>query len=99
MRLTTQDLAEKLQQAACKAPVGSVWLHFKGGVYLVTGHSVETENTTTMIHYRRIGGDGFNAIDEANIVFARPVLSWFGLGLLEREGEVPLHIDRFRRVS
>jgi len=88
---STSDIVEKIELASAKAPVGSIWLHFKSGCYIVTGHSLDTENGATLISYRRIGGPGFNAIDEAKVVFSRPVLSWFSKN--------DAGVDRFTRIS
>ena len=91
MKLNASDTAARIELARTKTPVGSVWLHYKGGVYVVTGHSLHTETLETLVDYRRVGGPDFNAIDEALVVWSRPIGSWIG--------RTDDNIDRFVRLT
>ena len=80
MKLTTAQVNDLFINAEAYVPVGSLWLHYKGGVYCVVGHGFGTDIADMLVHYRRVGGPDFNAIDEARIVYDRPLNEWVGIG-------------------
>ena len=74
--LMSTMFAEARQRVPCR----SKWLHYKGGLYVVVGHGFHTEDGEMCVLYQRIGGPGFNAIDECDTVFSRPIEQWDGHG-------------------
>mgnify|MGYP001444580112 CR=1 FL=1 len=50
-----------------RLPIGSVWQHFKSGVYEVVGLSVHTETLEVLVLYRRL---------DDKFVWARPARMW-----------------------
>ena len=71
-----EAVREALNEARKAIPVGSVWLHKKGGTYMVIGAGYDTENGRANIHYYRIAGPDFNEQAEIGIVFDRPRFMW-----------------------
>ena len=63
-------------QAEELVPRGTVWLHKKGGVYVVCGYVLNTDSGTAMVRYRRIGGPDHDPKKEAPLEFARPLEQW-----------------------
>jgi hypothetical protein len=74
--LDTKQIQALLKEASNRCPVGSVWQHKKGGVYMVTGVGFDTEHARVNVHYYRIAGPNFNEKDEAGIIFDRPFFMW-----------------------
>lgn len=72
MNLSTSEINTRLQFARSVWPVGSVLQHYKGGMYLITGHCLYTEDSQVHIIYRRLSGNKFNSVEEATIEFSRP---------------------------
>jgi len=72
MKLETFDLYVLLQSCRRSTPIGTVLSHKKGGTYIVTGHSFNTETAVVDVHYKRVDGPNFNKIIEEAILFNRP---------------------------
>jgi len=72
MKLSTVELYQLHQEARRHTPVGSVLAHKKGGIYIVTGHSFNTETLVIDTHYKRIGGPDFKPCFEQSIQYNRP---------------------------
>lgn len=97
MKLTTAELGNKLDLARSRFPLHSVHQHYKGGVYEVVGHALNTDDmVTTTILYRRIAGPEFNAIAETGITYSRPMMEWAEVVHDEANN---LHLARFRRIA
>jgi hypothetical protein len=75
-KLSTDDLVAAHSLASQWAPVGSLWQHYKGGVYRITGHAFDTEREAMTVLYERLAGPGFVADREATIRYSRPLLEW-----------------------
>jgi hypothetical protein len=76
MSTKTDQLIEALDLARNKTPVGSVWLHKKGGTYQVIGHVIDTDYGEARVRYRRLAGPAFNARKESLVEFVRPTSEW-----------------------
>lgn len=76
MKVSTDKLQSLLHQARTAVPVGSVWKHKKGGMYMVTGHGFDTELARINVHYFRIGGPNYDEKAEVGIIFDRPIFLW-----------------------
>lgn len=72
----TRLLNEKLVQARAVAPLLTNWKHKKGGIYRIIGHAIDSDNGEVRVRYDRVGGPGFNRMEEADIEFVRPVSEW-----------------------
>tara|TARA_B100000508_G_C11453906_1_gene275676 strand:- start:287 stop:625 length:339 start_codon:yes stop_codon:yes gene_type:complete len=73
---TTQELLEMFKEAEEKAPSGSTWDHYKGGMYIVLGHGFHTETEEMLVQYQRLDGPGYNASAERLIWYSRPLDVW-----------------------
>ena len=94
MKLTSDELGNKLDLARSKFPIHSIWQHYKGGSYEVTGHTILTdENLTTLVTYRRVNGPDYDPITERGITFGRPIQEWSEIVKKDR-----VHLARFRCV-
>ena len=58
---------------------GSLWSHYKGGIYMVTGFLLETHHGGFLVLYRRVGGPNFDAVEERHQQFGRPPEEWHEL--------------------
>jgi hypothetical protein len=69
------DPRTALQEARREWPVGTRLQHYKGGIYIVTGHGFDTERQEANIHYERRGTHVgvFDALDEEGIGYDRPI--------------------------
>lgn len=76
MNISTSELQARFADARKEVPVGSVWKHKKGGMYMVTGHGFDTEHGRINVHYYRIGGPNFDEQAETGISFDRPIFLW-----------------------
>lgn len=65
-----------LKAARILTPLGSTWLHKKGGEYTVLDHAIDTESGEASVCYGRTDGPGFNAQLENEILFVRRVSEW-----------------------
>lgn len=72
----TEAANDKLFQARSATPVGFIYKHKKGGVYVIVGHAIHTDAGDPVVLYRRLYGPNFDPIDEATIVYARPLSEW-----------------------
>jgi hypothetical protein len=78
MKLTTVEIQEKLKAARDQLyNIAKIWKHYKGGVYRVDDVVFDTAIDDVSILYFRIGGPGFDASLEGDILFARPLNEWF----------------------
>jgi hypothetical protein len=91
-KLETTALRSLFLTAQELAPVGTLWQHYKGGTYIVTGHGFDTERQDLNVQYRRVAGPDFRSIDESQISYHRPLNEWNGVV----EGEAIRH--RFARM-
>lgn len=73
----TKEFYIKTRDARYSVPKDSLWKHYKGGVYKITGHSISTIDTEVMIIYHRVAGLEYNAYAEEGINFCRPFSEWF----------------------
>lgn len=72
----TEQANKTLNEARSITPVGFIYKHKKGGVYVVVGHALLTDNGEAAVLYRRLYGPEFDPVDEASITFARPLSEW-----------------------
>ena len=73
-KLTTQQIQDLLK--ASNIQIGQIYQHYKGGVYLVTGITLDTDTSGLRISYMRIDGPDYNAVAENGIVFSRRIEEW-----------------------
>jgi hypothetical protein len=76
MSTKTDSALQTLDIARTLVPSGSKWQHYKGGVYEVVGHAIDTDDGSARIRYRRLAGPGFNPWKERTIEFVRPITEW-----------------------
>ena len=76
----TQACIDTLAKARIRVPSASIWQHYRGGIYAVTGHTIDTTNGQARVLYFRVGGPDYEADRENGITFARPVDEWFENG-------------------
>lgn len=62
-----------------------IWKHYKGGIYKILGLTVDTNDGTLRVHYKRIDGPDFDPGIELNITYVRPMTEWFEDVLLTDE--------------
>lgn len=76
-KMTAYEFNQR-RQACLDAGIGegSIWQHYKGGVYVVLGFTIDTHHGGFLVVYRRIGGPDFNALAEAHMTFSRPPEEW-----------------------
>jgi hypothetical protein len=67
-RLTESELGESLKKAASLVKVGSIYKHYKGNQYKVTGLAIYEPNSEPCVIYKALYGD--------NLTFIRPVSVW-----------------------
>jgi hypothetical protein len=72
----TQEFREKLKKAIIDIGRGSIWRHYKGGVYMVDDFAIDTDDTSVRVLYHRIDGPDYG-MSESDIRFARPLEEWF----------------------
>jgi hypothetical protein len=89
-KLDSLTLRYQASQAHANIPVGSVWKHYKGGVYQVDDVALHTETNDYCVIYHRIEGPRFDAAIEEGVAFCRPIDIWFSK---TESGQ-----DRFTRV-
>ena len=77
MKETSFQLYKALQEVKSKIIPGTTWKHYKGGIYVVDGAVVDTDDGSIKVTYHRFGGPDFNIALESNIIFARPAEEWF----------------------
>ncbi|MBQ7352092.1 MAG: DUF1653 domain-containing protein [Clostridia bacterium] len=63
--------------------VGDIWLHYKGGRYIILGKGIHTETGEEMVIY--------SPIDDRNKVWIRPISMWFDI--IDKDN----NIIRFKR--
>lgn len=86
----TADLQTKLDAAFGHELVGNTFKHYKGGIYVVDGFVIDTDDGNVRVLYTRVDGPGFDEFEEMGIQFARPLAQWFD----EVDGQ-----PRFHRVE
>lgn len=85
-------LRDGLKLAREKVKVGSVWRHYKGGIYKITGHLFNATTQTFDARYERIGGPDFSFSEEAGVEFGRDHTEWEDIVYADNPGAVdPLH--------
>jgi hypothetical protein len=72
----TKYLRDGLKLARDKVMVNTVWRHYKGGIYRITGHLFNATTQTFDARYERIGGPDFDYSAEMNIEFGRDYHEW-----------------------
>lgn len=75
-KLTTVEIQEALAKARKAVPTSSTWKHYKGGVYQITGHVLNTATAAIDVLYKRVDGPGFNLLNEEGIECAWPATEW-----------------------
>ena len=72
------ELVDLVRAAMKELRVGSVWRHYKGGTYKITGFALDCDDfVKVMVLYTRIAGPGFNPIsNEREITWSRSYDDW-----------------------
>ena len=73
-KLTTDEMRELFRSSHVK--IGQVYQHYKGGVYIVTALTLDTDTAGLRVSYVRIDGPGYDATAEAGIIFSRRLEEW-----------------------
>lgn len=55
---------------------GSIWQHYKGGVYVIDGFGIDTHHGGFLVRYHRVDGPNFDARAEDGIQFFRAPEEW-----------------------
>ena len=84
MKSEDDELLDVLEQCP---PVGSLWLHYQGGVYQVTGRALMEKTTEQLVLYRSIQSPSL-------MQWARPLSQW--REMVNHEGE---WVPRFEPVA
>lgn len=74
----TQACQDALTSAKEKIKFGSTWTHYKGGIYRVIGHIIDTDDGQVRIHYYRVGGPEFDKVAESGVTFVRKLDEFLG---------------------
>lgn len=69
----TRILNDRLFEAAQRVPWAAKYRHKKGGIYEISGYSINTDTGNVDVRYKRIGGPDFDAALEQGIFFSRPI--------------------------
>ena len=77
MKKTTTDINTMFLESSNKVPIGSCWQHYKGGVYRVIDHAMNTTSADIDVVYQRIGGPDYDILAERFIKYSRPLNEWF----------------------
>ena len=74
----TERCRNELDYALAATPIGSVWKHKKGGVYVVLGHAIctDADPTHARVRYARIEGPDYDPLREHGIEFVRLINEW-----------------------
>lgn len=75
-KLTTQEIQKRFEVARISVRIGEIFRHYKGGVYVVTGLTLDTDTSTIRVSYMRVDGPGFDPVAENGIVFSRRIEEW-----------------------
>lgn len=94
MKSTSEQLAKAISEIQKHIPPGSVWKHYKGGVYRVNDHVIDTDDGKVRVLYFRIAGPDFSPMHESAIAFVRPAEEWF----TDAEVEPKVFVPRFQKV-
>jgi hypothetical protein len=65
------------EAAARGALTAKTYQHYKGGIYLIEGLAIDTDDGEVRVTYQRVDGPGFNAQREAGVLYSRPFAEWF----------------------
>lgn len=76
-KFSTDTMIEMLELARAEVPESSTWRHYKGGVYMIEGHTVLTDHDAIGVIYRRVDGPGFHPLLDPKVTFCRPLREWF----------------------
>jgi hypothetical protein len=72
------DLAgRKIYQALQYVEYGSIWRHYKGGIYQVDDLAINTTTGDVDVVYSRIDGPDFDRELERDLSYSRPFAEWF----------------------
>jgi hypothetical protein len=77
MKKTTDEINTMFDEATKKVPVGSCWQHYKGGVYRVIDHAMNTTSADIDVVCQRISGPTYDILAERFIKYSRPLTEWF----------------------
>lgn len=73
-KLSTSEMRNLFRNSSVK--VGEIYQHYKGGIYLVTCLTLDTDTGGIRVSYARIGGPDFDAVAESGITFSRRIEEW-----------------------
>lgn len=92
MKLTTQEFNDKIDEweNLRGLRVGTVWQHYKGGVYVIDGFGIDTHHGGFLVRYHRVAGPDYDAVAEARQEFFRPPEEWFEAVNHEQSGRFVL---------
>lgn len=74
--LTKDDFLNAVRTEARTIQTGSVWMHYKGGTYVVRGHGINTDTGEVTIIYQRVDGPNYDPVAEANLLWCRRATEW-----------------------
>lgn len=67
-KLSLDELAKRLDEAALLVTVGASYKHYKNNMYVVTGLAIDEKTDTVSVIYK--------ALYDSRLTFIRPVASW-----------------------
>lgn len=73
-KLSTLEMRTLFRDSPIK--VGEIYRHYKGGIYIVTCLTLDTDTGGIRVSYARIGGPDFDAVAENGITFSRRIEEW-----------------------
>lgn len=78
MNSKTKALLDKLNAAKALDLQYKTFKHYGGGVYIVDGFVIDTDDGEVRVLYSRVGGPDFDAAVEMEIQFVRPLAEFIG---------------------
>lgn len=85
------ECRERLFRAGRAVPVGSVWRHYKGSLYLIEGINLDSTAFEPRIGYR--------PTEQRGVSFSRLMSEWFEVIPLESGRSVPRYISADKPYS
>jgi hypothetical protein len=73
-KLSTLEMRDLFRDSPVR--VGEIYQHYKGGIYVVTCLTLDTDTGNLRVSYARIGGPNFDAVAENGITFSRRIEEW-----------------------
>jgi hypothetical protein len=73
-KLSTSEMRTLFRDSPVK--VGEIYQHYKGGIYVVTCLTLDTDTSALRVSYARIGGPNFDSVAESGITFSRRIEEW-----------------------